>query len=56
LKSDLKSKKENDPSPSPVLFDSSVTYEPRVPYPQASDTPFPSRKDKQRDDILETFK
>ena len=47
---------ENNPSPSPIVFDSSVTYKLRFPYPQALDVPFPSRKDKQRDDILETFK
>jgi len=56
LESDLKFEKENEPSLSPVVFDSSVTYKPRVPCPQALDAPFPSRKDKQRDDILETFK
>jgi len=33
-----------------------VTYKPRVSYPQALDTPFHSKKDKQRDDVLETFK
>ena len=38
------------------MFDSYVAYKPRVPYPQALDVPFPSRKDKQRDDILKTFK
>ena len=32
------------------------TYKPKVPYSQALDAPFPSRKDKQREDILETFK
>ena len=56
LESDLESEKKNDPSPSPAVFDSSVTYKPRVPYPQALDAPCPYRKDKQRDDILETFK
>ena len=56
LESNLESEKEKDPSPSPVVFDSFVTYKPRVPCPQALDAPFPSRKDKQRDDILETFK
>ena len=56
LERDLESEKENDPSPSSVVFDSSMTYKPRVPYPQALDAPFPSRKDQQRDDILETFK
>jgi len=56
LESDLESEKENGPSPSPVVFESSVAYKPRVPYPQALDAPFPSTKDKQSDDILETFK
>jgi len=56
LESDLESEKENDPSPSSVVLDSSMTYKPRVPYRQALDAPFPSRKDKQVDDILETFK
>jgi len=55
LESDLDSEKENDPSPSPVVFNSSVTYKSRVSYPQTLDAPFPSRKDKKRDDILETF-
>jgi len=32
------------------------TYKPKVPYPQALDAPFPSRKDKHREGILETFK
>ena len=56
MESDFEIKKENDPSPSPVVSDPIVAYEPRVPYPQALDTPFPSKKDKQKDDILETFK
>jgi len=56
LESGLESEKKNDPSPSPVVFDSSVIYKPMVPYPQPLEVPFPSRKDKQRDDILETFK
>jgi len=33
-----------------------ATYKPRLSDPQALDTPFPSKKDKQGDDILETFK
>jgi len=56
IESDFESKKENDPSPSSVVSDPSVTYKPRVPYPQALNAPFPSKKEKQRDDILETFK
>jgi len=56
LESDLEFEKENDPFLSPVVFDSSLTYKQRVPYPQALNAPFPSRKDKQRDDILKTFK
>ena len=39
-------KKVNDPSPSPIVSDPTVTNMPRVPYPQALDAPFPSRKDK----------
>jgi len=31
LESDLESEKENNPSLSPVVFDSSVAYKPRVP-------------------------
>jgi len=31
LESDLESGKENDPFLSPIVFDSSVTYNPRVP-------------------------
>ena len=56
MESDLEITKENDPSSSPIVSDRTVTYEPRDPYPQALDAPFPSKKDKQRDDILETFK
>jgi len=56
LESDLEIEKENDPSSSPVVSDPIILYKPRVPYPQALDAPFPSKKDKQRDDILETFK
>ena len=56
MESDLEIAKENHPSPSPIMSDHTVTCEPKVPYPQALDAPFPSKKDKQRDDILETFK
>jgi len=56
LESDLEIEKENDLSSSPVVSDPIVLYKPRAPYPQALDAPFPSKKDKQRDDILETFK
>ena len=56
LESDLEIEKENDLSSSPVVSDPIVLYKPRVPYPQALDAPFPSKKYKQRDDILETFK
>jgi len=56
MESDHKIDKENDPSPSAVVSDPIVMYELRVPYPQALDAPFPFKKDKQRDDILETFK
>ena len=56
IESDIEIEKENDPSPSSVMSNPIVTYEPRVPYPQALDAPFPSKKNKQRDDILETFK
>ena len=56
MESDIEIEKENDSSPSPVIFDPTMTYEPKVPYAQALSTPFPSKQDKQRDDILETFK
>ena len=52
IESDFESEKENVASPSLVVFDSIVTYKPRVPYPQTLDASFPSKKDKQRDDIL----
>ena len=55
MESDLEIEKENDLSPSPVLSNPIVTYEPRVLYPQALDAPFLSKEDKQRDGILETF-
>ena len=47
---------ENNSSPSSNSSDPVVAYKPRVPYPQILDEPFPSRKDKHREDILETFK
>jgi len=53
---DLETEMENDPSPSRDVLDLIVTCKPRVPYPQASDAPFPSKKDKQRNDILDSFK
>ena len=47
-------------SASPRTYDSpiSIPYEPRVPYPQALDAPstYGKGKDKQKEDILETFK
>ena len=42
----------NNPSPSPDMSDPNLTYKPRVPYPQTLDAPFPSKKDKQKDNIL----
>ena len=56
MESDLESEKENKSSPSPVVLDPTMTYKPRIPYLQALDASFPSKKDKQRDDILVTFK
>jgi len=53
MESDLEIEKENDPSPSPIVSDPTVTY---TPYPQALYAQLPSKKDNQRDDILETFK
>jgi len=57
MESDLQIEKENNPSPSPAMSNLTMTYKSRVPYPQAFflDAPFPSMKNKQRDDILETF-
>ena len=46
MESDLEIEKENDPIPSPVVYDSIITYKPRIPYPQDLDEPFPSKKDK----------
>ena len=40
MESDLEIEKENNLSPSPVVPDPIVTYEPRVPCPQALDAPF----------------
>ena len=54
IESDFEIVKENDPSPSLAVSDHTVTYEPRVPYPQALDALFPSKKDKQRDCLLYT--
>ena len=56
MESDLEIKKQNNLSPSPVVSNPTRTYKTRVLYSQALDAPFPSKKDKQRDDILETFK
>ena len=56
LERDLEIEKEKDLSSSPVVSDPIVLYKPRVPYPEVLDAPFPSKKYKQRDDILETFK
>ena len=56
IKSDHESEKEDDPSPSPVMSNPILIYKLRVPYHQALDTPFSSKKDKQKDDILETLK
>jgi len=47
---------ENNASPSSNMFDSIMAHKPRVPYPQALDAPFCSRKGKHREDILKTFK
>ena len=46
MESNLEIEKENDPSSFPIVSDPIVTYEPRVPHPQALDAPFPSKKDK----------
>ena len=54
--SDIEFKKDNDSSPSPIVSHPIVAYKPRVSYSQALDAPFPSKKYKQRDDILDTFK
>ena len=56
VETDLETKTKNDSSLSTVMYDSIITYKPKVPYPQALDTPFSTKKDKQRDDILEIFK
>jgi len=56
IESDLESEKKSDPSPSSVMSDPTVTHKPRVPYPQALDASFPSKKDKKRDAKRETFK
>ena len=56
IESDPEIKKENNLSAFPAVSDLIVPYKPRVPYPQSLDAPFPSKKDEQRDDILETFK
>ena len=47
---------ESDSPPSSNVFDPVGTYKPRVLYPQALDAHFPFRKDKHKQDILETFK
>jgi len=54
--SNCKIEKENDLAPSLVVPNPISTYRPRVPYPQTLYALFHSKKDKQRDDILETFK
>jgi len=56
IESNLKTGKENYPSPSPVVSDPIVIYKPRVPYPYALNAPFPLKKGKQRHNILSTFK
>jgi len=56
IENDLEIAKGSDPSFSPIMFDPLITYKPRISYPQALNAPFPSKKYKQRDDILETFK
>jgi len=56
IMSDREIVKENNSSCSPIVYDSIVMCKLRVPHPQALDAPFPFKKDKQRDDILETFK
>jgi len=47
---------ESDSSPSSNVSDPVRPYKPGVPYLQALDAPFPSKKDKQRENILEIFK
>ena len=56
MESDLEIEKENDPSSSLLVSDPTVTYKLRVPCPKDLDALFPSKKDMQRDDILEIFK
>ena len=43
---------ESDSAPPSNMSDPIGTYKPRVPYPQALDVHFPSKKDKHREDIL----
>jgi len=43
MESDIEIEKENDPSPSSIVSDPIVTYEPKVPCPQALSAPFPSK-------------
>jgi len=45
MESDIEIEKENDPSPSSVMSDPIVTYEPKAPYPQALSAPFPTKQD-----------
>ena len=47
---------ESDLSPSSNVFGPVMTSRARVPYHQALDAPFPTRKDRQREDILEAFR
>ena len=56
IENDLEIEKENDPSLAPLCLNPPVTYKLRVPHPQTLNASFPSKKDKQRDDIFETFK
>jgi len=56
LRVTLRLRRKKDPSPSPAISDTIMTYKPVVPYLQALDALFSYEKDKKRDDILETFK
>jgi len=54
IENDLEIERENDPFPS-IVSDPTMTFKLRVLYDQPLDASFPSKKDKLRDDILETF-
>ena len=53
IENDHEIDKEDDSSTSPIESTIIVTYKPRSPYPQTLDAPFPSKKAKQRDDMLD---